>query len=226
MAELVGIVSGAAGLASLAIQLGESVVKLKRFYDSVRSAPRDLKCIVSEIETLFPLLIRIECNPPQNMSPVDALFVAHGLKMCRDACNNIGETAITLENSIRRQRMTGAIKTVLKERQIRDSRVKLERAKSNLTILLLAHLAYVLEQQDVQIQQAAAYQIGQQRTERHLMAIASQVAPCISVPALHFKHLEQHLGHHFPLLGRSQYSKAANAGLGDTGLRIAYVSHT
>lgn len=42
MAELVGTVSGIAGIVSLAVQVGENLVKLKNFCEEVRNAPKGL----------------------------------------------------------------------------------------------------------------------------------------------------------------------------------------
>jgi len=52
MAELLGLVSGTAGLASLAIELLECAKKLERFHDDMHDAVAKLDNLIFDIETI------------------------------------------------------------------------------------------------------------------------------------------------------------------------------
>ena len=51
MAEVLGAVSGAAGLLSLGLQLGDEAIKLKQLYHSVRNAPSILSDLTYDLDT-------------------------------------------------------------------------------------------------------------------------------------------------------------------------------
>lgn len=55
MAEL-GIAASGIGIASLAIQVGDSILKVRGFWDRVKEAPEDIRYILEEIETLSLVL--------------------------------------------------------------------------------------------------------------------------------------------------------------------------
>lgn len=168
MAEL-GVIASGAGLASLAIQLGDSAMKLKRFCEKVRSAPQDLRDSIFEIETLCLVLRQIERDPPHTKSNLDPAVMMRCLEMCSEATARIEKIATALQNSIERHKISGAVKTALKEREMQDFFSKLERAKST---LLLAHQMYVHERQDAVHEQQA------QKLESISVAIFTQLGCC------------------------------------------------
>lgn len=60
MAELVGTVASAISIATLAGEIGSSVIKLKRFCKSIQDAPEDVAHLIEEIEMLIQLLLEID----------------------------------------------------------------------------------------------------------------------------------------------------------------------
>lgn len=135
MAELLGVVSGGAGLISLAIQLGDSALKLKRFYDNVRKAPQELEDLIFEIQTLGISLSEIDRT--QHGQPGLPPDVMTG---CRKWTQQIKEVADEMEKSIQKRRLLGAAKMALSRGRLNELCTKLERAK---TLLMLAFQLYL-----------------------------------------------------------------------------------
>lgn len=143
MAEVVGTVASGAGLASLVIQLGDGVVKLKRFCDAVRGAPQDLKDLVFEIETLSLALKQIELDQDRTRM-MDRTVLTNCLEMGQQGTDRISKITERMEKSMQRSPLLGAVKTALKERELQQLLRKLERAKST---MLLAYNVYTHEVQ-------------------------------------------------------------------------------
>ncbi|KUJ17096.1 uncharacterized protein LY89DRAFT_71983 [Mollisia scopiformis] len=61
MAEL-GLIASGMGIASLGIQIGSGIIKLKQLWDDVNDAPEDIKYLLEEIETLSDLLSSTDEN--------------------------------------------------------------------------------------------------------------------------------------------------------------------
>jgi hypothetical protein len=68
MAEL-GIVASGMGIASLAIQIGDCIVRLKGFCDAVKDAPEEIKHLIEEIDTLSLVLSGFETNEQPELNP-------------------------------------------------------------------------------------------------------------------------------------------------------------
>jgi hypothetical protein len=56
MAELIGVVASGIAVATLAAQVVDNVRKLKAFWDSWEEAPKDLRCLADDIETLSAIV--------------------------------------------------------------------------------------------------------------------------------------------------------------------------
>lgn len=154
-----GIVASGAGLASLAIQLADSVMKLRRFCNSVLEAPQDLKDLIFEIETLSLTLHQIEQDQGRYPS-IDTELVGRCLEMCRSGTNKINAVAEKLKKRINKRPLLGAVKVALEERHIRGLLEKLESAK---VTLLLAYQMYMQEVQRQKLEEIH----GTQETQGH-----------------------------------------------------------
>lgn len=87
MAEVLGLVAGGFGAASLAIQLLEKTDKLRTFLKSVKEAPKEAQGMLTNIEILADVLCEIEelhQQPPD--TPVSEKRV-RALKRCQEAVN-------------------------------------------------------------------------------------------------------------------------------------------
>ena len=55
MAEL-GVIASGIGIASLALQVGDSILKLKKVWDSIKEAQDEIRYLIDEIEILHLVL--------------------------------------------------------------------------------------------------------------------------------------------------------------------------
>jgi hypothetical protein len=116
MAEMLGIAASGMGVASLAIQIGDSVMKLKDFWNAVKEAPEEVEYLIEEIETLSLVLSDIGGNGNQdNLSQIDSA----ASKKCQDLCRRGAEVLSTVvrdaEQEIAKKKRFGSVKLVLKK---------------------------------------------------------------------------------------------------------------
>ena len=135
MAEVLGIVAGFAGIAGLAIQITETVQKLKSFVTKTGAAHRQLEDLLDELDLLATLIS--QSDQSEFFTDVDNRSRAP-LYCCEKAARNISSVLNNVQTIFEGHEMRGvraSLRLVLKEKQIEESLRKLERAKS---MLLLA----------------------------------------------------------------------------------------
>jgi hypothetical protein len=145
MAEALALVSSGVGLASLAVQLVDSAIKLRCLWTDVKDAPEEVINLVHEIEVLGRLLGTIKAvhaSVPGN-AMFDAIF-DQCCTLCEQGARNLESVARDLETLIKQKRTMGALRVVLKKDVVAEHRSRLERAK---TSLLLAQQTYLSMQQ-------------------------------------------------------------------------------
>jgi hypothetical protein len=139
MAEL-GVAASVIGIASLAIQVGNCVLKLKEFCDSVKEAPKDIMYITEEIEALSLVLLEIGTIDKQGGLPeIPSASATKCLDLCRKGLDVLKTVVTELDKETRRQRRLGGMKTVLKTGIIDKLR---ERLKNAQFMLLLSNQTY------------------------------------------------------------------------------------
>lgn len=114
MAEVFGAVASGAGLVSLAIQLAETAVKLKRLTDTARNAPQVLADHADDVETFSMILRQIEKDRVQH-ADLDASVVLRCVRKCQQGVARIVETTAKLETQIQRLRFMGRVVVALKQ---------------------------------------------------------------------------------------------------------------
>jgi hypothetical protein len=136
MAELGTVV----GIASFAVQIGDSALKLKSFWDSIKQAPEEITYLIDEIETLGLVLSEIKVSDDRNCFSQNAPACAKKcLELCRKSSEILMELVRELEVNIKRSKSFGAFKAVLKK----DALDKLkERLKSAQFMLLISYQTY------------------------------------------------------------------------------------
>ncbi|KAK5120303.1 hypothetical protein LTR85_006509 [Meristemomyces frigidus] len=134
MAEAFGVAAGAIGVAGFALQLGESIAKIKSFCDRVRDAPIELQEYVEELEITRKMIKKIDAEAP--CGSMDRALLQESLALCREAIKRITAVADQLEKGMLRKRYRTSIKMILKEEVIARMLQKLARAKEDL------HMAY------------------------------------------------------------------------------------
>jgi hypothetical protein len=138
MAEL-GIVASGLGVASFAIQVGDSIMKLKNLWDAIKEAPADIKCLMEEIETLSLVLREMEPIHNSNERSVNSTSGTRCLELCRRSADILESVAKDLDDETRRKKRMGGIKTVLKNESINKFR---DRLRSAQMMLLLSNQTY------------------------------------------------------------------------------------
>ena len=138
MAEL-GIVASGLGVASFAIQVGDSVMKLKNLWDAFKEAPADIKCLLEEIEILSLVLREVEQIHNSNERSVNYPSGTRCLELCRRSADILESVVKDLDNDTRRKKRMGGIKAVLKNESINKF---CDRLRSAQTMLLLSNQTY------------------------------------------------------------------------------------
>jgi hypothetical protein len=140
MAEAFGIAAGIVGLASLGVQLTDTIAKLKDARRTYKDAPDDVEALIAALEVLNRILTHI-CPPNQQFltaQPQDQL-----LEDCKSWCQNIRSGIFDIlqecRSDILSQPRLGKAKYVFRKGGIDQLLHRLQRAKLD---LLLAHQIY------------------------------------------------------------------------------------
>lgn len=135
MAETVAAAASVAGLASLAIQLTESVSKLRRFYRSVRNAPDTSEELIDELETVALALREVEreCTK-RDVEGVSPDLLARCVRSCERRAKRLQGVVDKMVRSQTRSRGLGNVHVALKEEDQQDILEDLDRTTSQDTI--------------------------------------------------------------------------------------------
>ncbi|MCJ1475934.1 hypothetical protein MMC13_004598 [Lambiella insularis] len=146
MAELVGVVASGISIAALAVQIAQSVAKLKSYWDEVKEAPEEIRNLVEEIEDLQSLFLDIEQD--QRRNPISSMIydpttLSRCLENCRRGANRLKELTDDLGMEVDAtkkltRRWTGA-KLFLKKDKIEKYKARLESA---IRLLSLSYQCY------------------------------------------------------------------------------------
>ena len=135
MAEVLGGVSGIISVAGFALQILESVQKLKRFLSKVKHAHSQLEDLLDELN-LYACLVS-ECEAASTATFASRLPSRTPLRCCERAAKLIATVLNDVQSGAQGSRKRGAwagIKFVIKEQKIEENLRKLERAKSMLVL--------------------------------------------------------------------------------------------
>jgi hypothetical protein len=134
MAEL-GVISGSLGMVSLAIQVAESVKKIKGFLDSVKEAPEEIRYILRQLEALGLVLSNCETEEDEGLvsGAVSASIETSKAFLIR-AAEALEMVVKDLEIEIRKGKKMGSFKAVLKQGIIDRLRQRLRDAQDLLVL--------------------------------------------------------------------------------------------
>lgn len=133
MAEVLGAVSGAIGVAGVAVQFAEGIKKICDFCKDVKDAPEELRYEAEQLELLSHVLDGLDTmlqQHPEATGPNGGL--SRALQACRRGQAEMVALLAELESSVSRKR--GAVRFVLKKVDIRKHLSRIERAKTSLII--------------------------------------------------------------------------------------------
>ena len=134
MAEIFGAVASGAGLASLAIQLGESALKLKSLYDRFKDAPNSLSTISHDLETLALLLQELEIHRQHDR--YGGVILGRCITRCREGVKEVSVLIEKMERRIKSRVTIGRMYAALKDKDMARLLLDLEDAKSSLMLAL------------------------------------------------------------------------------------------
>jgi len=139
MAEL-GIAASGIGIASLALQVGDCIVRLKGFWDAVKDAPEEINHLIEEIETLSSVLSDFETSEQPELN-LGRESTSKCLQFCKKAVGILDSVVKDIEANIKKRKRVGSVKAVLKRDAIEKLRERLMTAQS---MLMLSNNMYLL----------------------------------------------------------------------------------
>ncbi|CAG8956695.1 hypothetical protein HYFRA_00012239 [Hymenoscyphus fraxineus] len=159
--EGLGAAASIIAVASIAIQIGDSVLKLKKFVDDIKDAPEEIKMLIDETKTLGMILSTI-LPPDAASNPFQATsaLATQCLDSCRQAANNLEKAVTELHVEMKNRKFRGGFKATLKKGTIDKLKERLSRAQM---MLLMSQTLYsrMLQEHQYNIQQHQ-YSVQQQ----------------------------------------------------------------
>jgi hypothetical protein len=138
----VGLSGSSLGIASVAFQIGDSIIRLKSFWDSVKDAPEEIKHLIEEIENLSSVLSDFETTDTGQLEPeIGNEARSRCVHLCRKAVGILDSVVKNIDAEIRTRRRVGSLKAVLKQTEIVKLRKRLTTAQS---ILMLSNNLYLM----------------------------------------------------------------------------------
>jgi hypothetical protein len=140
MAEILGVVASGISIASIAIQIGESALKLKEFWDTVKEAPEEIKYLIDEIETLSLILSDIGNSEQQgDLHPIGKESAKKSLEFCQKGAAILEGVVKELDEKIANGKRIGGFKAALKKNVTEKLR---DRLRSAQFMLMLSNQTY------------------------------------------------------------------------------------
>ncbi|KAE9367098.1 hypothetical protein N431DRAFT_418216 [Stipitochalara longipes BDJ] len=168
----IGLSGSGFGIASLVLQVGDSIMRLKGFWDAVEDAPEEIKHLIEEIEILSLVLSDFETphlNQPEPEIGNEAR--AKCVQFFRKAVIILEAVVKEAEVEIRKRRKLGSMKAVLKKAEIAKLRERLATAQS---MLMLSNNLYLVDLQKRNRQAHHDWAHSHQQELRELRVIVSQ----------------------------------------------------
>jgi hypothetical protein len=141
MADILAIAASGISIASLAIQLADSVQKLKSFCDNIKEAPMIIEHILADAEILSLVLEEIAARvceqerfDSRNVSLPASMMKS--LNLCQICVRTLHTVAQELEDDIAKRKDWGALKALLKKGKIDRVKSELESAKTTLSLAI------------------------------------------------------------------------------------------
>jgi ribosomal protein L7/L12 len=148
MAEVLGVVASGISVVSFAIQLAESIQKLRAFYSLVREAPTEILHILDELETQSLILENIEESTQGDvfLDPRTKLAVNKSFRLCTKSGEALKTLAKELEDGIDKGKKRGGFKMALKKDKIEEIRKRLESSKATMSLAIQCYNSAIQRQ--------------------------------------------------------------------------------
>jgi len=135
--EALAAASSVFAVASLALQLGSNIQRLTDFWESVRDTPDEVIRIKSHLRVLRTLLRHIEIDTRQYTGQDCAEIARDCLCLCADSIVKLESLTKELDKGLNgngvRRRWT-SLRKAMREKQLSNYWIELERAKSTLVL--------------------------------------------------------------------------------------------
>ncbi|KAK5271567.1 hypothetical protein LTR96_003392 [Exophiala xenobiotica] len=172
MAEIVGVVAAS-------LELGKFVLELKQIASSIKHAPEELREMLEDLDRTNNIL--------RTLTEQDELLATCALpaviQECRDSCKKYVDIArpvcLELLKAIKRSKLRGSLKSVLKENLLEKAEKRIERAKFN---LILAH-------------GAASYALHALNMQQHATTQTLVISSSAAILALPFRNPQAYYDH-------------------------------
>ncbi|KAH6646066.1 hypothetical protein BKA67DRAFT_663932 [Truncatella angustata] len=146
---IVGLVAGGAGLLSLAIQLGESAMKLKKACGIVKDAPKTVSKLTFSLETMAIALQQLEEQRQHSMR--SGVILARCIMECQSCTAEIQALVDKMVDRLTRHgRIGGKVYVAFKDTQMTELLHEVERTKSSLELAYMMYLAEEQRQRDME----------------------------------------------------------------------------
>lgn len=153
MAEIFGATAGGAGLISLALQLGESAIKLKRLHNTIKEVPETVLVLSFDLKTVALTLQNLEKH--RQHDDHDAALLKRCILRFERSARKISAILGKIEARIQAPRRMGRLYGAFKEQAVLKLLVELEQAKSS--VMLSLQMYGYSGQLHQQVQKPAAF---------------------------------------------------------------------
>jgi hypothetical protein len=148
MAEL-GVISGSLGIVSLAIQVSDSVMKLKSFLVNVKDAPDEIKYTIRQIEALNLVLSSADPHEDdEDLCEATAVAMRTSKIFLVQAVGALETGVKDLDLAIGKSKKVGSFKAVLRQNVIDKLKQRLRDAQDLLVLSNQYYSQYVLDFRD------------------------------------------------------------------------------
>jgi len=146
MAEIVGLVASGISIATLAVQIANSLAKLKSYWNDIIEAPEDITLLIEELDGLYHSLADIDKH--QHRNPISSTVskvtsISRCLELCRQAASQLEELTDKLSADINTQhrlkKRWASAKVVFKKDKIKKYKSRL---KSAIRLLSISYQCY------------------------------------------------------------------------------------
>ena len=157
MVDPLSITAGAVGVVAFTQSLVQSALKIRVFCKDLKDVPIQLQETLDQIDGLGKVMCRLGNEVLREpASDVDAKMLMTSLQVCQNAAGRASAIVLELQDTIKRRRRWGAVKTVMRRPDMMATMSRLDRCKADL------HLAYTIF---VDWQRAKALENLQQQLE-------------------------------------------------------------
>ena len=136
MAELLGVIASGMTVVSLAIQVAESIQKLKAIHSLVADAPEDLRLALDEVEILSLILEDVDRSIQEQLflDPRTRIAVAKSYRLCWSSGEALKSLVKQLERGMFKGKKRGSLKVAMKKDEMELFRKRLDGAKSTMLL--------------------------------------------------------------------------------------------